>query len=56
MGKTIKTLCILITILFSTNAYASPQGMANYPWMLMNVPVWCGPLNILSVFRTISFQ
>ena len=18
--------------------------MANYPWMLMNVPVWCGPL------------
>ena len=44
MGKTIKTLCILITILFSTNAYASPQGMANYPWMLMNVPIWCGPL------------
>ena len=44
MGKTIKTLCILITILFSTNAYASPQGMANYPWILMNVPVWCGPL------------
>tara|TARA_B100000287_G_scaffold114889_1_gene107013 strand:- start:683 stop:1051 length:369 start_codon:yes stop_codon:yes gene_type:complete len=44
MRKTIKTLCGLIFLLFSTNSFASPEGMAKYPWMLMNVPIWCGPL------------
>ena len=44
MRKTIKTLCGLLFLLFSTNSFASPEGMANYPWTMMNVPIWCGPV------------
>tara|TARA_B100000530_G_C15867563_1_gene452016 strand:+ start:773 stop:1144 length:372 start_codon:yes stop_codon:yes gene_type:complete len=45
MGKLIKTICGLFFILCLTSkSYASPEGMAKYPWMLMNVPIWCGPL------------
>ena len=44
MGKTIKTLCGLIFLLFSTNTYAGPEGMSQYPWVPMSVPMWCGPI------------
>ncbi len=44
MGKLIKTLCGLIFLLFSTPSIASPEGMAKYPWTMMNIPVWCGPV------------
>ena len=33
---------ILGLLLASSNAKAGPQGMANYPWHMMNVPMWCG--------------
>ena len=45
MGKTIKTLCGLIFLLFSTNTYAGPEGMSQYPWVPMSVPMWCGPID-----------
>jgi len=35
---------ILGLLLASSNAKAGPQGMANYPWHMMNVPMWCGPI------------
>ena len=39
-------LVFLLGILLSAKqAKASPEGMANYPWHLMDVPVWCGPLH-----------
>ena len=44
MGKAIKTLCGLIFLLFSTNTYAGPEGMSQYPWVPMSVPMWCGPI------------
>ena len=44
MGKTIKTLCGLIFLLFSTNTYAGPEGMSQYHWVPMSVPMWCGPI------------
>ena len=44
MGKTIKTLCGLIFLLFSTNTYAGPEGMSQYPWVPMSVPMWWGPI------------
>ena len=44
MGKTIKTLWGLIFLLFSTNTYAGPEGMSQYPWVPMSVPMWCGPI------------
>jgi len=43
MGKLIKTICGLFFILCCTNLYAGPQNLANYPWTLMQVPIWCGP-------------
>ena len=44
MGKLIKNICGLFFILCCTNLYAGPQNLANYPWTLMDVPVWCGPV------------
>ena len=43
MGKLIKIICGLFFILCCTNLYAGPQNLANYPWTLMQVPIWCGP-------------
>ena len=43
MGKLIKNICGLFFILCCTNLYAGPQNLANYPWTLMQVPIWCGP-------------
>ena len=30
--------------LASTNAKAGPEGMSQYPWTPMSVPMWCGPI------------
>ena len=40
----IMLMFILGLLLASSNAKAGPQGMANYPWHMMNVPMWCGPI------------
>ena len=40
-------IIIMFTIglaLASTNAKAGPEGMSNYPWVPMSVPMWCGPV------------
>ena len=37
-------MLLLGLLLASGNAKAGPQGMANYPWHMMNVPMWCGPI------------
>ena len=37
-------MLLLGLLLASNNAKAGPQGMANYPWHMMNVPMWCGPI------------
>ena len=34
-------ICLALT---STNAKAGPDGMSNYPWVPMDVPMWCGPV------------
>tara|TARA_Y100000782_G_scaffold109487_1_gene134447 strand:- start:25 stop:393 length:369 start_codon:yes stop_codon:yes gene_type:complete len=44
MGKLIKNICGLFFILCCTNLYAGPENLARYPWTLMDVPVWCGPV------------
>ena len=32
-----------ITLSFN-HAKAGPEGMSQYPWVPMNVPMWCGPI------------
>jgi len=44
MGKLIKNICGLFFILCCTNLYAGPENLGRYPWTLMDVPVWCGPV------------
>ena len=49
MGKLIKTICGLFFILcLSNKSYAGPQGLSNYPWALQNMPIWCGPLEMVN--------
>ena len=44
MGKLIKIICGLFFILCCTNSYAGPEGMPTYPWIMQQMPIWCGPL------------
>ena len=44
MGKLIKTICGLFFILCCTNSYAGPKSLAGYPWILLQMPMNCGPL------------
>ena len=49
MEKLIKTICGLFFILFlSGKSYAGPQGLSNYPWQLQQMPIWCGPLEMVN--------
>ena len=49
MGKLIKTICGLFFILcLSSKSYASPMGLQNYPWTLQQMPIWCGPLEMVN--------
>ena len=39
------TLVFLLGLLLSANqAKAGPEGMSQYPWVPMSVPMWCGPI------------
>ena len=49
MGKLIKTICGLFFILcLSSKSYSSPMGLQNYPWTLQQMPIWCGPLEMVN--------
>ena len=49
MGKLIKTICGLFFILcLSSKSYAGPEGLQNYPWTLQQMPIWCGPLEMVN--------
>ena len=49
MEKLIKTICGLFFILcLSSKSYAGPQGLSNYPWTLQQMPIWCGPLEMVN--------
>ena len=49
MEKLIKTICGLFFILcLSRKLYASPMGLQNYPWTLQQMPIWCGPLEMVN--------
>lgn len=49
MDKLIKTICGLFFILcLSSKSYAGPQGLSNYPWQLQDMPIWCGPLEMVN--------
>ena len=49
MEKLIKTICGLFFILcLSSKSYASPMGLQNYPWTLQQMPIWCGPLDVVN--------
>ena len=49
MEKLIKTICGLFFILcLSSKSYASPMGLQNYPWTLEQMPIWCGPLEMVN--------
>ena len=36
-----------ITLSFN-HAKAGPEGMANYPWTLQQMPIWCGPIDVVN--------
>jgi hypothetical protein len=44
MGKLIKIICGLFFILCCTNSYAGPKSLAGYPWLMLQMPMHCGPL------------
>ena len=49
MGKLIKTICGLFFILcLSSKSYAVQRVMQNYPWTLQQMPIWCGPLEMVN--------
>ena len=49
MGKLIKTICGLFFILcLSSKSYAGPEGYQHYPWELQQMPIWCGPLEMVN--------
>ena len=50
MGKLIKTICGLFFILCLSNSksYAGPEGMAQYPWTLQQMPIWCAPVDVVN--------
>ena len=49
MEKLIKTICGLFFILcLSSKSYAGPQSLAGYPWQLQDMPIWCGPLEMVN--------
>ena len=49
MGKLIKTICGLFFILcLFSKSHAGPQGLSNYPWQLQDMPIWCGPLDVVN--------
>ena len=49
MGKLIKTICGLFFILcLSSKSYAGPEGLQQYPWQLEQMPIWCGPLDVVN--------
>ena len=49
MGKLIKTICGLFFILcLSSKSHAGPQGLSNYPWQMQEMPIWCGPLEMVN--------
>ena len=49
MGKLIKTICGLFFILcLSSKSYADPKGLSGYPWDLQQMPIWCGPLEMVN--------
>lgn len=49
MEKLIKTICGLFFILcLSSKSYAGPEGLQQYPWQLEQMPIWCGPLDVVN--------
>jgi hypothetical protein len=49
MEKLIKTICGLFFILcLSVNSYAGPKSLSSYPWQLQDMPIWCGPLEMVN--------
>ena len=50
MGKLIKTICGLFFILCLSNSksYAGPEGMAQYPWTLQQMPIWCASVDVVN--------
>ena len=49
MGKLIKTICGLFFILcLSSKSYADPKSLSGYPWELQQMPIWCGPLEMVN--------
>ena len=49
MEKLIKTICGLFFILcLSSKSYAGSMGLQNYPWTLQQMPIWCGPLEMVN--------
>ena len=49
MKKLIKIICGLFFILcLFSKSYAGPKGLSNYPWQLQDMPIWCGPLEMVN--------
>ena len=49
MEKLIKTICGLFFILcLFSKSYAGPKGLSNYPWELQQMPIWCGPIEMVN--------
>ena len=49
MEKLIKTICGLFFILcLSSKSYADPKSLSGYPWDLQQMPIWCGPLEMVN--------
>ena len=49
MEKLIKTICGLFFILcLSSKSYADPKSLSGYPWELQQMPIWCGPLEMVN--------
>ena len=48
MRTLIRTIFGLVIILYNTVTYAGPEGLQNYPWTLQQMPIWCGPLEMVN--------
>ena len=49
MEKLIKTICGLFFILcLSSKSYADPKSLSGYPWDLQQMPIWCGPIDVVN--------
>ena len=45
MNKIVKIICGLYFIIFFVNAQAGPKVLLNYPWNILQMPTFCGPID-----------